>query len=73
MKGNGASSLSNAVMNIAANEKTGLKSKGVSKADGKGACPMALRMKDEWRASTVKMDPAAARKVLSTRDPAAPR
>lgn len=45
----------------AAKVYTSLRERGTSNGDGKGTSPIAARMYDEWRASTVKMEPAAVR------------
>lgn len=49
------------VMNWAAREKTWLKSRGVSNGLGNGDCLSWARIYEEWRDSTVRMEPAAAR------------
>ena len=46
-------------MNGAASVYTSFSDKGTSNGDGKGLSPSEARMYDEWRDSTVKIEPAA--------------
>lgn len=73
MNGRAGSFGANPVMNCAAKLNTPLKSSGVSKGFGKGACPSSARMYEEWRDSTVKMEPAAVRYASLAMAAAAPR
>lgn len=52
---------------------TSFRSSGASNGCGNGDWRSPARMYDEWRLSTVRMDPAAVRYVLSTMLAAAPR
>ena len=73
VNGSGGSSGANPVMKVAAREKTWLKVKGASKGCGNGDWWRCARIKAEWRASMVRMLPAAVRNLFSRIDAAAPR
>lgn len=73
LTGRGGLSEGQLLMNGEASENTSLSVRGASNGCGKGDSPSPARRYDEWRASTVRMEPAAVRYVFSMMSAAAPR